>query len=307
MIKSMEQNIELSRLKDMVEQVLKTYMPKPEGEATPVITAMNYAVEAGGKRIRPLLLFLTYRAFGGTEAICEPFMAAMEMIHTYSLIHDDLPALDNDDLRRGRPTVHVKFGEDIAILAGDGLLNYAYETAAKAFAMSPGNRNVERAYTVLAGKPGIYGMIGGQTADVVLTGKPLTKEQLVYIYENKTSALLECAMTIGGILAGASDDEVEKLRISAHDMGMAFQVQDDILDLTGDEAVLGKPIGSDEKNEKYTYATMFGIDEAVKYVQNATERSIQALRDVAGTNENIHKAYMEALMELIRSLAVREK
>lgn len=297
-------------LRNEVEQIVMKYMPESCKEAEPVISAMKYAVSAGGKRIRPLLLYLTYQAFGGSEKICQPFMAAIEMIHTYSLIHDDLPALDNDDLRRGQPTVHVKFGEDIAILAGDGLLNYAYETAAKAFSMKPGDVQIEKAYTVLASKPGIYGMIGGQTADVVLTGKPLTKEQLIYIYENKTSALLECSMMIGAILAGAADWQIEKVRNAAHDMGMAFQVQDDVLDMTGDEVALGKPVGSDTRNQKYTYAAIFGIEKAKEYVRNATASSVRALNDAAEMQDGaatVNESYIKLLTELIESLAVREK
>lgn len=306
---NMENGLNMKQLKEEAERIVMKYMPVPGGEAEPVISAMNYAVSAGGKRIRPILVYLTYKAFGGEDEICEPFMAAIEMIHTYSLIHDDLPALDNDDLRRGRPTVHVKYGEDIAILAGDGLLNYAYETAAKAFAMKPGDIRVEKAYAVLAAKPGIYGMIGGQTKDVVLTGKPLTKEQLIYIYENKTAALLECAMMIGAILAGAEEGQIEKVRIAAHDLGMAFQVQDDVLDMSGDEAVIGKPIGSDAKNDKYTYTTIFGLEKAKDYVHEATKSSVRALRDMEkqmGEGE-ADNTYMQFLTALIISLADREK
>ena len=207
-------------LKDRVtqiEKVIENYMPKDATLQKTVTDAMNYTMSAGGKRIRPLLMSETYRLFGGTEELIEPFMAALEMIHTYSLIHDDLPALDNDDYRRGRKTAHIVYGEAMAILAGDSLLNYAYETAAKAYALIPisdiedtdamqrellQRRSVDRAMAVLAAKPGIYGMIGGQVADVELTGTKLTKEQLVYIYENKTGALIEAAMMIGAILAG---------------------------------------------------------------------------------------------------------
>ncbi len=302
-----EQTAALQEVREKTEQIIMKYMPVPEGEAEPVISAMNYAVSAGGKRIRPLLMYLTYRAFGGREDICEPFMAAIEMIHTYSLIHDDLPALDNDDLRRGMPTVHVKFGEDIAILAGDGLLNYAYETAAKAFAMHWGDAKAEKAYAVLASKPGIYGMIGGQTADVVLTGKPLNEKQLIYIYENKTSALLECAMTIGAILAGADEEQIEKIAAAAHDIGMAFQVQDDILDLTSTEEMLGKPIGSDTRNQKYTYAVIFGVEKAKEYVRNTTGRSIRFITEAIHEDNPEDAHYKELLLGLIGSLAEREK
>ena len=237
-------------LKDRVtqiEKVIENYMPKDATLQKTVTDAMNYTMSAGGKRIRPLLMSETYRLFGGTEELIEPFMAALEMIHTYSLIHDDLPALDNDDYRRGRKTAHIVYGEAMAILAGDSLLNYAYETAAKAYALIPisdiedtdamqrellQRRSVDRAMAVLATKPGIYGMIGGQVADVELTGTKLTKEQLVYIYENKTGALIEAAMMIGAILAGASENDIVKVEETAYNIGMAFQIQDDILDET---------------------------------------------------------------------------
>ena len=208
--------------------------------------AAMYSLTSGGKRVRPTLMYLTYKGFSEKLAdkslrkkhdkAIESFIAAIEMIHTYSLIHDDLPALDNDSMRRGKPTVHTAFGEDIAILAGDGLLNYAYETAAKSFIVSPGDTDLEKALLILASKPGLYGMLGGQTLDVVLTGTEPTKEQLSYIYSNKTAALLECAVTIGATLAGISGDNLDKLQNAAYYVGMAFQVQDDILDGLIDEA-----------------------------------------------------------------------
>ncbi len=289
--------------KEMAEEAIKKYMPHEKEYQEKVIDAMNYAVDAGGKRVRPVLMLLTYKMLGGDEKIIEPFMAAIEMIHTYSLIHDDLPALDNDYLRRGRPTVHVAFGEDIAILAGDALLNYAYETAAKAFSMSPGDIRVENAYTVLAKRPGIYGMIGGQTADVVLTGKKPDKSELMYIYENKTAALIECAMEIGACLAGADKVKTENIRSAAGHIGMAFQVQDDILDMTGDEEIIGKPVGSDEKNQKYTYATMYGIENAHEYVKEQSEKAISMIKAVV-TEENEH---CRNLLAIIESLAKRDK
>ncbi len=305
------------KLKDRVtqiEKIIENYMPKDATLQKTVTDAMNYTMSAGGKRIRPLLMSETYRLFGGTEELIEPFMAALEMIHTYSLIHDDLPALDNDDYRRGRKTAHVVYGEAMAILAGDSLLNYAYETAAKAYALIPisdiedadamqrellQRRSVDRAMAVLAAKPGIYGMIGGQVADVELTGTKLTKEQLVYIYENKTGALIEAAMMIGAILAGASEKDIVKVEEAAYNIGMAFQIQDDILDETATFEELGKPIHSDEESGKVTYVTIHGIDESGKEVSRLSNEAIAMLESMG--------ADAEFLVELTRSLIHRTK
>ena len=304
-------------LKDRVtqiEKIIENYTPKDATLQKTVTDAMNYTMSAGGKRIRPLLMSETYRLFGGTEELIEPFMAALEMIHTYSLIHDDLPALDNDDYRRGRKTAHVVYGEAMAILAGDSLLNYAYETAAKAYAMIPisdiedadamqrellQRRSVDRAMAVLAAKPGIYGMIGGQVADVELTGTKLTKEQLVYIYENKTGALIEAAMMIGAILAGASEKDIVKVEEAAYNIGMAFQIQDDILDETATFEELGKPIHSDEESGKVTYVTIHGIDESGKEVSRLSNEAIAMLESMGED--------AEFLVELTRSLIHRTK
>ncbi|MCI8508184.1 MAG: polyprenyl synthetase family protein [Lachnospiraceae bacterium] len=285
------------KVKD-VEAVIYDYMPEDVGLQKTVIDAMHYTMQAGGKRIRPLLMQEVYRLLGGSDKVVEPFMAAMEMIHTYSLIHDDLPALDNDDFRRGRKTAHIVYGEAMAILAGDSLLNYAYETAVKAFDMIQASqekkgiedlkrelasrKNVEYALQILAAKPGIYGMIGGQTADVELTGTRLTKEQLAYIYENKTGALIEASMMIGAVLAGADNGIIEKIRKTAYNVGMAFQIQDDILDETASFEELGKPIHSDEKNEKVTFVTLYGIKEAEKEVERLSEEAITIIRELKG-------------------------
>ncbi len=243
-----------------VEEIICQYLPDEEGFQRTVLAAMNYTFQAGGKRIRPLLMYLTFRMFGGESGSIRAFMAAIEMIHTYSLIHDDLPALDNDDYRRGRPTAHKKYGEAMAILAGDGLLNYAFEVAADCLLRYPGDERIARAMVILAKKPGIYGMIGGQTADVELTGQKIDEEQLAFIYENKTGALLEASMMIGAVLAGADDREVAVIEQAASMVGMAFQIQDDILDIVGEETKLGKPVGSDEKNQKMTYVTLYGLE-----------------------------------------------
>lgn len=282
-----------------IEAVIHKYMPEPEGYAKTVLSAMNYTVDAGGKRLRPMLMQETYRMFGGTETVIEPFMAAIEMIHTYSLVHDDLPALDNDDYRRGRKTAHIVYGEAMAILAGDALLNYAYETAAKAFTMTNDLESAVKAYTVLTQKPGIYGMIGGQTADVELTGQPLTEEVLEYIYENKTGALIEASMMIGAILAGASTDAVKDIERLAGIVGRAFQIQDDILDIEGNEAELGKPLHSDEENGKVTYVTLHGMIQAKAEVENLSQEAVRILDSFPEENP--------FLRELILALVHRRK
>lgn len=282
-----------------INDIVESYLPPADGFNRTVCEAMAYSVEAGGKRLRPMLMEETYRLFGGKSEVIKPFMAAIEMIHTYSLIHDDLPALDNDDYRRGRKTSHVVFGEAMAILAGDALLNYAYETACKAFGMGEDIHAVASAMCVLAQKPGINGMIGGQVVDVEMTGKELSKEQLEYVYENKTGALIEASMMIGAILAGADEAKVAAVHKIASDVGMAFQIQDDILDVTSTTEQLGKPVHSDEKNEKTTYVTLKGIEQAHKEVERMTEEAIDELKKFpAGDN---------FLEQLLKSLVYREK
>ena len=303
-----------------IEETVLKFLPEPDGMSDKVRDAMAYAVEAGGKRVRPTLMYLTYKAFSlsnkdkkkikAHDKVIENFMAALEMIHTYSLIHDDLPALDNDSLRRGKPTVHKAFGEDIAILAGDGLLNYSYEVAAKSFIDAPGDADVEKSILILASKPGLYGMLGGQTLDVVLTGKKPDKKQLSYIYSNKTAALLECSVAIGATLAGVSGELLDKLQNAAYYVGMAFQVQDDILDVTGDEKILGKEVSQDEKNGKVTFVTLYGLDKAREYVKQASELATglidEAYSEIINQNDDINP-YLDMLKDLIIKMITREK
>ena len=291
-----------------IEKIIYKYIPTAKGYQQEILTAMNYAFSAGGKRIRPMMMKLCYDMFAdgdkqGDETVIGPFMAAMEMIHTYSLIHDDLPALDNDDLRRGKPTVHVKFGEDIAILAGDGLLNYAYELVAEVMTKRPGDIGVEKAFGVLASKAGIYGMLGGQALDVYMSGQELDENVLEFIYLNKTSALIECPMIIGAYLAGSGDDVAAKLEEAARAVGMAFQVQDDILDIIGQEDKIGKPVHSDEKNDKYTYATIHGIEASKQYVKDMSDKANEIIMGLDVKNGEVK----EELIELINSLIDRDR
>ena len=303
---------EMKKEVNEIEAVIQSYMPKEPSYQKTVIDAMDYTMSAGGKRIRPLLMKKTFELFGGKGDVIKPFMAAMEMIHTYSLIHDDLPALDNDEYRRGRKTAHVVYGEAMAILAGDSLLNYAYETASKAFSMVERSdettieslsrelktrRQIEHAMVVLSHKPGIYGMIGGQVADVELTGTKLDEKQLTYIYDNKTGALIEASMMIGAILAGADGSSIEKIEKIAYNIGMAFQIQDDILDETATFEELGKPIHSDEKNEKVTYVTIHGLEQSMKDVECLSEEAVGMIKELNGEDT--------FLIELVRYLIHR--
>ena len=292
---------ELKDRVDHIEAILKEYLPKEEGWQKTVIAAMNYSVLAGGKRLRPMLMEETYRLFGGKGREIEPFMAAIEMIHTYSLVHDDLPAMDNDEYRRGRKTTHVVYGEAMAILAGDGLLNYAFETAMKSFTMEGDLEKKARALSVLAQKAGIYGMIGGQTADIEAEdlGDQVTSEDLMFIHAHKTSALIEAAMMTGAILAGASQEETAQIEKAAYEIGIAFQIQDDILDVTSTLEMLGKPIGSDAKNHKTTYVTLKGLEESRKEQQELSLHAIETIRSIGYSND--------FLMELVTSLITREK
>lgn len=283
-----------------IEGILTKYLPEATGLQSRIMEAMEYSLMAGGKRLRPMLMLETYRIFGGEGETVQPFMAAQEMIHTYSLVHDDLPAMDNDEYRRGRKTTHIVYGEDMGILAGDALLNYAFETAVKAFEIAPQQSGaIGRALKILSEKAGIYGMIGGQVVDVQSSGKVISREVLDFIYELKTGALIESSMMIGAVLAGASDEEVSKVEKIAKRVGMAFQIQDDVLDVTSTAEILGKPILSDEKNEKTTYVTILGLEGAQKEVKRLSDEALAFLFELPG-----EKDYLEIL---IRELIHREK
>ncbi len=298
-------DIVLERKVKEIESIIKGYLPEESGWARTVAEAMNYSVNVGGKRLRPMLMAETYRLFGGTDSVIEPFMAAIEMIHTYSLVHDDLPAMDNDEYRRGKKTTWVVYGDAMAILAGDGLLNYAFETALRSFGMpgSDADRKA-KALSILAGKAGIYGMIGGQTADIEAEamGDRVTQEQLLFIHEHKTAALVQAAMMVGAVLAGADDEQIRLVEKAAYEIGIAFQIQDDILDVTSSLETLGKPVGSDARNQKTTYVTLKGIQEASREQRQMSDHAIGMLRSL---EEN--GARNEFLIELIRSLITRIK
>lgn len=288
------------------ESVVAHYLPEVEGFQEVVLDAMQYSVMAGGKRLRPVLMKECFNLFGGKGKLIEPFMAAIEMIHTYSLVHDDLPAMDNDEYRRGKLTTWKKYDEAIAILAGDGLLNYAFETAASAFDLceSPEDmKKVAGALKILTSKAGVFGMIGGQTADVIHENdSDVTEDILMFINKNKTAALIEASMMIGATLAGASDQDIRDMEQAANNIGIAFQIQDDILDITGTTEELGKPVHSDEKNMKSTYVGLHGMNAAVAKVKELSEEAIAILRDSADAS----RADGSFLMTLTETLINRK-
>ena len=276
----------LNKKAEEAYDLIKVYIPKEEGLQKRVAEAMNYSFNSGGKRLRPLFMIESYRLFGGKDlSKIAPFMAAIEMIHTYSLIHDDLPAMDNDDYRRGRLTNHKMFDEATAILAGDGLLNFAFETVSKAMKEETDIDMLKRmvsANEVLSRKAGIYGMIGGQIVDLEMEHKKdVSLDTLLFIHKCKTAALIEASLMIGAIIAGASDEDVKKMENAGYNTGLAFQIQDDILDVTGDSAVLGKSVGSDEKNEKTTYVSLKGLKESEDEQKRLSEEAVEIVKGLS--------------------------
>lgn len=294
---------ELKKRTDAASAVLEKYgRIVDDSHQKTVMSAMEYSLFSGGKRLRPVLMREAFTMCGGTGTLVEPFMAAIEMIHTYSLVHDDLPAMDNDDYRRGRKTCHVVYGEDMAILAGDALLNFAYETALRAFDQASAEEapRVARALRVLAKKSGIFGMVGGQTVDVEAERlhRQLTDAQLRFVFELKTAALMEAALMTGAILAGAEESTVAQFESIARKVGIAFQIQDDILDVTSTQEVLGKPIGSDQKNRKTTYVALHGIEASKQAVETYSKQSIDELNSLPDSNDFLK----ELVLSLIRRI-----
>lgn len=299
---------ELAKRAEQFETMIENYLPKEEGMQSTIYQAMNYSLMAGGKRLRPILMEETYNMFAtanstenGREVI-ESFMAAMEMIHTYSLVHDDLPAMDNDEYRRGKKTTHAVYGEAMGILAGDALLNDAFETAASAFDKAPVNVKIAKALQILSKKAGAYGMIGGQVVDIETEGMEaaqVTIDRLEYIHILKTAALIESSLMIGAVLGGAPEEDVAALEQIGRKVGVAFQIQDDILDVTSTMEVLGKPIGSDEKNHKVTYVTLVGLEKAKEDVAKLSEEAVTLMNGLS--------VQSEFLREVVLYLIHREK
>ncbi|MCQ2414869.1 MAG: polyprenyl synthetase family protein [Lachnospiraceae bacterium] len=317
----MEFKEKLNLYTNFANNTVCSYLPLEEGYHRTILEAMNYSVINGGKRLRPMMMMAAFELIrkkrnaeippivsDGTEVdfahgkllsdddvkVIGPFMAAMEMIHSSSLVHDDLPCMDNDTLRRGKLSTWAKFGEDMGTLAGDALMLYSFETAAKSTARSDA---VLKAIRVLAEKSGVSGMVGGQTVDVELTGKKPSRKQLEFIYRNKTGALIEASFMIGAILAGAAADEVETLKEAALNIGMAFQIRDDILDVTSTNEELGKNVGSDAEEGKVTWLTYFGLEQSEEDVKEYTEKAVEDVRKLGGH---------EFLEELLRYLVDRK-
>ena len=268
---------ELKEYSHLINNALESYLETNDENSRLVNEAMQYSTFAGGKRLRPVLLLATYKLFKDDMTNALPFAAAIEMIHTYSLIHDDLPAMDDDDYRRGKLTNHKVFGEGIAILAGDGLLNKAYEVLLSEIVESNNPVIVAKAAKVIGDAAGVKGMIGGQVADIVSEDQEITAEALDYIHAHKTGALIEASMVSGAILAGAQPQDIKKIKQVGKNLGLAFQIKDDVLDIIGDEKQLGKQIGSDKANEKATYPKLYGIDACHKMIRELTKESNQVL------------------------------
>lgn len=253
---------------DRIHQALPSYLPSKDCAQASVIEAMEYSLMAGGKRIRAVLAMAFCELCGGSTEDILPFAAAIEMVHSYSLIHDDLPCMDDDNMRRGKPSCHKAYGESTALLAGDGLLNLAFETI-----LDFGNtgsipaQRVLAAAAELASASGVSGMIGGQVIDLASEGKEIDTETLINTYRLKTSALIRASAKIGCIIAGTEKDIIERADRYAANIGMAFQIVDDILDVTADESLLGKPIGSDEQNDKTTFVSLYGIERSREIVK----------------------------------------
>lgn len=277
---------------DLVNSELEKYLVPQYPER--IYEAMGYSVFAGGKRLRPVLLLSACEAVGGNIENALPFACALEMIHTYSLIHDDLPAMDNDDFRRGKPTCHKQFDEAIAILAGDCLLNYAYEIMLEAVYKNF-DRKYAKAAKIIAQYSGTQGMLVGQVVDVESENKKIDDKTLMYIHDNKTGGLIKAALMAGAIIGGANDDQISSFEKIGYNMGMAFQIKDDILDVTSTQEVLGKPIFSDEKNNKITYVTLHGLKTAEEDYLTLSKGAVKLIGDF-GDKAEFLREYAEKLI-----------
>ena len=263
-----------------IERLLIEYMPKEEGYQSTIMEAMNYSLKAGGKRLRPILTLEACKIVGGDEKDAIPFAIAVEMIHTYSLIHDDLPALDNDDLRRGKPTNHKIFGESMAILAGDSLLNYAFEIMLSNSINKENPQKYLRAINEVAKSTGIYGMIGGQVVDIQSENKVISKDKLDFIHLNKTAAIIIGCMRAGAIIGNACEEDLEKITKYSKNIGLSFQIVDDILDIVGDENKLGKKVGSDIENHKSTYPSLLGLEKSKEIANELIKEAKHNIKDL---------------------------
>ncbi len=288
-------NNKLNEKTQEIEDIIYSYLPNELNKQKVIMEAMNYSVKAGGKRLRPMLMLETSKLFDKDCKNVYPFMAAIEFIHTYSLVHDDLPAMDNDEYRRGRKTTHAEYGEDLGILAGDGLLNYAYEIMTKAVLESEDPYKAIQAMNVIATKAGIYGMVGGQTVDVISEGKKIDLDTIMYIHNLKTAALIEASMMAGAILAGATQTQIDTVENIANNVGIAFQIQDDILDIISTTEKLGKPVLSDEKNDKTTYVSLCGLEKAKDDVKKMSSSAVELLDTLDEKNEFLNNLIIKLI------------
>ena len=295
-MKNQAGRIERSDYLDAVQDALQKYVPEEKGRMqSGLFQAMRYSLLAGGKRIRPILVLEFCGLCGGNQESALPFACAIEMIHTYSLIHDDLPCMDDDGMRRGRPSSHVVFGEAQALLAGDSLLTLAFETMLSPESVQgAGAARAARAAGVLAKAAGPYGMAGGQAIDLLCEGKPGSMETLQRMDECKTGALIRAAAQMGCILAGADDQRLSAADRYAASVGFAFQIEDDLLDVEGDSTAIGKPAGSDAENSKSTYVSILGAERAKRAVDELTKTAVQAL-DPFGEDADYLKDLAERL------------
>lgn len=281
----------------LTQEGLETYLPEQAGALETIFQAARYSALAGGKRLRPALLMEFYALHGENAEKALPFACALEMVHTYSLIHDDLPCMDNDDLRRGKPTNHKMFGEATALLAGDSLLTRAFETMLCHCPTEIPAENALKAAGILAARAGMEGMIGGQVMDLDFETRRPEKEELSQMVHLKTGCLLMAACEMGCALAGAGEEEMKKARLYGEKLGLAFQIQDDILDVTGSTEKLGKPVGSDAENHKNTFVSYYGLEECRRLVEENTRQAVEAVAFLQGS---------DFLTELARSLQKRD-
>ncbi len=270
---------QLGKYVDLVNEHLDKYVVEKELPEKSIYTSMRYSLLAGGKRLRPILSLAVCDMLGGRIEEVLPFACAVEMIHTYSLIHDDLPAMDNDDYRRGRLTNHKVYGESLAILAGDGLLNMAFEVLFESILKSKENQELKiRAAAVIAKAAGIEGMIAGQVIDLESENKKISADVLDRMHRHKTGALIKAPVVSAAVLCGADEDSIKKLECFAQNLGLAFQIKDDILDVEGSSEKLGKKVGSDTQKEKSTYVSLYGLEKSKKMLNEITEKAVMSLK-----------------------------